>query len=64
MKLLELDSLLSSSKVCRVTVPTFEIVSNPTISIAAIKQRRFTIGSQLDPLPCDLDWDYDESTGY
>jgi len=27
----------------RITVPQFEIVSNPTISIANIKQRRFTL---------------------
>lgn len=63
-KLLESDSLLLPSKPVRVTVPTFEIVSNPTISLADIKQRRFSIGSQLESLPCELDWDYDESARF
>ncbi len=44
----------------RVTVPTFEIVSNPTISLAEIKARRFG----RDPLPCDLDWEYDHSESF
>jgi len=44
----------------RVTVPTFEIVSNPTITISQIKELRF----RLDPLPCDLDWEYDDSESF
>lgn len=38
----------------RVTIPLFEIVSNPTVRIAEVRQRRFNV---IDRHAFAMDWD-------